>query len=641
MRHNALLELRRAAAQRILELFKGSLDEGERLWLREAEVKALLRSVSKGYQATFFRKEGMWRSGRGYYRLFENEDGSKGLVFGFSYSDLELVTVPDPDSPDGTRSIFKVPKHVYLAKVWSAAELVKLTDITRAIDAYSDNLGKTTADEAVLYETDHIKGIYRSGGLSYVMKRNHTGSIYDGHRVREVAFRSSLIATGNLANPFGENPVERITQISDPGVGLFDLLAKRARLRALKRNGFHDRKKKISQGYFVPVHTVDEARAIIFQHSLTASLRYLRCQDPATDDDKKLDLNYYRIRRFLQGVAALFFQGKGRIQRLTVTKAPQLRGVTLNLFSGIKNLVYGGFILLAYNLVMVGLNFYGLVKPSAIDREALVDLSDPIVQDLSEDAGLIAPYQTLLRPIVPAAFGKAKILSKHTFDRVPPYGVKMEKSLAEWPSDLLESSLQERGRSIVQFMFRRDAKPSANPVKDVEAIKIIRTDGIVAVKFINENRVWGFYLGESFDPITPAPPTALLAQLKSGYAVEITNEADATRPVITHIPFEEAKRLFKERFNRSLMEGLVEKQCELSWRPREIFHNAERACAMTKTLMATTKSKEGTPSPEWRDAVKAMRRDIPIKSERRRLTAGIVHHRRKHRRGGPDSHVHA
>jgi hypothetical protein len=65
-------------------------------------------------------------------------------------------------------------------------------------------------------------------------------------------------------------------------------------------------------------------------------------------------------------------------------------------------------------------------------------------------------------------------------------------------------------------MCRCDAEPSANPVKDVEAIKIIRTDGIVAVKFINENRVWGFYLGESFDPIAPAPPAALLGQLKIG-----------------------------------------------------------------------------------------------------------------------------
>jgi hypothetical protein len=94
--------------------------------------------------------------------------------------------------------------------------------------------------------------------------------------------------------------------------------------------------------------------------------------------------------------------------------------------------------------------------------------------------------------------------------------------------------------------------------------------------------------------------------------------------VIRRIPFEEAKRIFKERFNRSLMEGLVEKQSELSWRPKEMFHNAERARAMTQTLMAATESKEGTPSPEWRDAVKVMRGDISVKSERRRLTAGIV-----------------
>jgi hypothetical protein len=162
----------------------------------------------------------------------------------------------------------------------------------------------------------------------------------------------------------------------------------------------------------------------------------------------------------------------------------------------------------------------------------LIDLRDPLVQRFSKPSQFINDYQTLMRPVEPAVFESVEALTQHTFDRVPPYGIKWEESLSVWPSDLLEPSLQERGRSIVRYYFDSDVQPSANPKEDVKALKILRTDGIVAVKFLDENRVWGIYTGEPFDTTSPmrskAPPKVLLDQLKASYVCEITNCAVPT-----------------------------------------------------------------------------------------------------------------
>jgi hypothetical protein len=123
---------------------------------------------------------------------------------------------------------------------------------------------------------------------------------------------------------------------------------------------------------------------------------------------------------------------------------------------------------------------------------------------------------------------------------------------------LLEPSLQERGRSIVRHYFDSDLQSSANPKEDVKALKILRTDGIVAVKFLDENRVWGIYTGEPFDTTSPmqskAPPKVLLDQLKAGYVCEITNSRGAHEPQITFIPPAEAEDMFFERFGRPLLD---------------------------------------------------------------------------------------
>jgi hypothetical protein len=121
---------------------------------------------------------------------------------------------------------------------------------------------------------------------------------------------------------------------------------------------------------------------------------------------------------------------------------------------------------------------------------------------------------------------------------------------------LLEPSLQERGRSIIRYYFDSDIQPS-DPKDDVKARKILRTDGIVAVKFLDENCVWGIYTGEPFDTTSPmqpkAPPKALLDQLKAGYVCEISNLRGAHEPKITFIPLAEAEDMFFERFGRYLM----------------------------------------------------------------------------------------
>jgi hypothetical protein len=69
----SLQPLRRAAratTRYTRRIALGAPDESHRLSLREDEVKYLLRNSGKGYAATFFEREGVWRSGHGYFRLF-------------------------------------------------------------------------------------------------------------------------------------------------------------------------------------------------------------------------------------------------------------------------------------------------------------------------------------------------------------------------------------------------------------------------------------------------------------------------------------------------------------------------------------------------------------------------------------------
>jgi hypothetical protein len=268
---DSLQPLRRAAratTRYTRRIALGAPDESHRLWLWEDEVKYLLRNSSKGYAATFFEREGVWRSGRGYFRLFRDPGGSKGINFGFNYGDLNTKETRDPYT-DEKRWRFIDTGRINLAKLWGALDCAKLEDIIHAIDAYSSKLRKTTADQAILYETDYAKGIWRSGGVAYVLQfEKQTGEQTSLPRVREIKRYSNPMDTGSLVNPYGENIVERFLQDFDPGVGL---LAQEARRNGARHHNSVSR---------------EEAEAIIFQDFHTAGLRYLRGQDPATADEK-------------------------------------------------------------------------------------------------------------------------------------------------------------------------------------------------------------------------------------------------------------------------------------------------------------------------------------------------------------------
>jgi hypothetical protein len=111
------------------------------LSLREDEVKYLLRNSGKGYAATFFEREGVWRSGHGYFRLFRDPDGSKGINFGFNYGDLETKETRDSYTNE-KRWRFINTGRINFAKLWEALDCAKLGDIIHAIDAYSSKLRK-------------------------------------------------------------------------------------------------------------------------------------------------------------------------------------------------------------------------------------------------------------------------------------------------------------------------------------------------------------------------------------------------------------------------------------------------------------------------------------------------------------------
>jgi hypothetical protein len=97
----------------------GAPDESHRLWLREDEVKYLRRNSSKGYAATFFEREGVWRSSRGYFRLFKDPDGPKGINFSFNYGDLETKETRDPYTDEKRQGFINTGK-MNLAKIWGA-----------------------------------------------------------------------------------------------------------------------------------------------------------------------------------------------------------------------------------------------------------------------------------------------------------------------------------------------------------------------------------------------------------------------------------------------------------------------------------------------------------------------------------------
>jgi hypothetical protein len=543
-------------AEKAMRNFKriifGAPDENSRLWLREDEAKALLQNTSKGYQATFFEEEGVWRSSRGYFRLFRHLDGTKGLVFGFDFRDLAVDEMPNSAFPGGIKRTFRNTKRTYLAALWSQDDPVKLEDIILAISSYSSGMRKAVADHTILYETDKEKGIFRSGGVAYVLEFEEAGAEAGSPRprVKEIKRYSNPIDTGSLVNPFGDNMIERFLQGFDPGVGL---LAQHARQRAVQPNDPRQswwRKLPPSQHISI---SREEAEAIIFRDYLTAGWRYMHRLDPATDDDKKLNLRYYKIRRAAQVTGAIFASGHKRLGKFSFEKAPEIRGFMGSVLALVRDIIIGGFFFVIFPLITGSLNFYGMIKGNRRKDPAIfIDTRDPLVKTLSHDSPYIEALRPLMRRINGDAFRQVEILSRETFDKVPPYGIKRERSLKHVPHDLVEPAMCDRGLSVFRYYLEKGTRPSAHPDRDATAIKFRRPDGVLTTKFVKEQRAWGIYSGELFHPKSTPPSPLMMDLCGKGKVLEVVNSADARMPSINHIPLPHANKSFTDRFGYPL-----------------------------------------------------------------------------------------
>jgi hypothetical protein len=563
-RGSPLRRYTRPAIRYVRKLALGAPDEADRLWLREDEAQEIVTRASKGYTPTFFIKEGVWRSSRGYFRLFTHKGGSNGLVFAFSYDALEVEEYKDDSFPHGIRYVLKNPKaEVYLAKIWPPGTHPKLSDIDRAIDNYTDAMRRAILTESVLFETDQEKGVFRSGGVAYMLR--FADSDDETHQLKrvvgEVSLYTKTMRNGTLVNPFGENILERFLLGFDAGVGLFSLLARQSAEAVNTNEELRNRRKTAaSRGRFPHSRSREDAEILLFRDHHRKTLRYLRNQDPITPDEQKLNRAYYATKYLLRVGIAFVKQGQYYFRLLSLDNAAGGRSFIMSLASALRGYLVGGVLLVVIPVFTAGLTAVGFFKPKAIDPNILLDRKDPLVLKFSKTAHRIEAFQTLERPLRNETFEQATMLMQPTFDRAPPRGVKSEAGFDQWPLDLLETSLQERGRSIIRFYYDRTARPSAHPVKDVRAFKILRHDGIVTIKFINEDIVWGLYAGEPFISDAHSPPQALIDILKSGYVVQINNRLDAAERE-TMVPLSDAEKLFEEKFGMPLLEKGMSRSC--------------------------------------------------------------------------------
>ncbi len=530
------------ASKYVYQIAFGAEDERNRLWLHEGEARGIVKHARKGYAPTYFEDEKIWRSRRGYFVLFVDKDGTKGMLFSPTHDTIEAEDIHDESFPGGKRRFFKAgdpleKRELFHVVSWPAHVTLKLADIDRAIDLYTDEYEKQMFNHAVLFETDHIKGVFRSGAGAYLFE--HAGNL-----VQDVRFFIKTKLNDKLVNPYGEDALERALGGIDKGFSLRALLQPTTETTRSIKNLWRRAKA-------VPMNmSREEWEVKAFRHHHVSSMLYLHGQNPVSKEEQKLQRNYYTMKRAMLLMLAVTRKGKYFFR--TFDKAATTRSIFANLLNAIRGYLIGGIVLVAIPVVSAALSLGGILK-TQVNRDVLLDVNDPLVKRYSKPAHRIEAFRTLQRHVRPEALHSVTILSAPTFDNTPPRGIKTEKSFDVWPSDLLETSLQERGRSIIRFYFNKDAKPSAAPHKDVRAFKVMRTDGIVSVKFIHEHIVWGFYLGQTFDPDIQPPPKALLDELRAGYVVQIQNFPD--RPSVkSYMTLANAEKKFREVTGRPLIE---------------------------------------------------------------------------------------
>jgi hypothetical protein len=471
-----------------------------RLWLREAEVKELLFRASRDYQLTYLKKEGIWRSSTGYFRLWEGLDGAKALVFGFHYGDLDAYGYGGMQLPAHHRK-------TYLAASWKKDEHVTLGDIINSADAYTERLNRAIADVGVLYETDHDKKLWRSGYTFYKMN----GGEESKQAIKGIDFGWDF-DDEKLANPYGKNILERAMRAFESRFRI-DLLAQDARKRKMEPAA--------------PLKE-DEAETFIASHFESTLDGALSGQHPVQAEDRRLNRAYFATAGAAQTLLGFLFNS--RKNRLPINaKAAGEASQTIRTSSNFVQALLARFppamigiagATLAFSLFGYALRWH---KARQQERQAQSALSWA-----SRYEGTLG---TLLRVVNPEVFSYGNLLRRPTFDTIPPMGIKTVDSLENWPLDLLEPSTGLRLASRVRFHMPAGTAPSLHPKKDVAVIEMQRADGIRKFKFLEDGRIWISYdPRDRKNPRVPAPPQALLAHIRSGHVLEITPSREVGAP---------------------------------------------------------------------------------------------------------------
>jgi hypothetical protein len=575
----------------------GAPDENLRDWYREDQAKRLLLATGKGYQPTYSLQEKIWQSDFCFFRIWEHEDGTRALISAFRLKDLEIkrhkvrwteikkyrgqwIKVKRRKDRWVLKNVHRDSENVFLARrPWEPHEIVKETDITRAIEAYMDELRKANLS-GVLCRTDAGKGVYRSEGVAYVLKKNgdalgHGDPNAPVHRISFYSRPSTNLPT--FTNPFGETWYERIVRSFDSGTNLV-FLRTQNRLNGGHPSDPHNPRQNDHDGM-----SVAESEAAIRVNFVQAARRYIKCRDPATDDDRKWNRRYYAIIRTGQFVLTYARRGKARFRRFRLAKAFYLENFTNSSFAALKYVV---LILVSVSplvALLVGFyawkaaqNAYNILTTQQIDESLLLDPEDPRVKRLvrsssrrvsslnyfkSGGSHLIPAFQRVLQPIDPMVFLNGTIVNRHTFENVPVYGIKTVTSFAENIEDSIESLLRVRRGTFVEFHRpKKKQGPSADIENETEAVVKRRPDGITVVNFLPrngkpENRTWAFRTAK-IDPEVPDPEQLLLDFLQPGSVVEIRSSHKHPEPVVTALAFDKASQIFKRRYGCPLMDRL-------------------------------------------------------------------------------------
>jgi hypothetical protein len=504
------------------------LDDTPRTWLREKEIKELLRMAENDYPLTYISDQGIWCSSMGYFRLWEGDDGTRALVFAHEARDLDTYR----------HGAHIYPRHtgkVMLAKQWNAGENVTHRDIMDAAENYSEALHNAVASMAVLYRTDDEKRLDRSGPVFY---QTHVAD----DAVDRIDFGWDL-DDERMANPYGGTILERIVRNFE------------ARFRINLLN--HKRKSDIPVGARTPVpaRAMNDATAddYIGRHFMKTLDQVLKGHHPLAREDRSDNRNYYLFMTAAQSALA-FANGAPRGKRLRIS-ADDAKAAS-DTFRSSTNLAQA--LLAKVSPVMAVISgaallyqIYSTIKKA---RSKRMEASDRLMKYSwpSEYGGTLG---TLLRPINPEAFSDGNMLQKPTFDAYAPAGIHAIESLSRLPHEMMDGETGIDIGTRIAFHRKAGAKPSRTPAKDVAAVDMRHANGIRKIKFLDDGSLWVMYDPHAaISPHGAKPHAGLLGQLKPGFVLEISPSATAAAaPNVRMMPDSEARQKFTEKCGKKLL----------------------------------------------------------------------------------------